>query len=139
VLNGNMHPLSGIPVSFTLPGSGPGGEFATGGKTLALMSNEQGEVTLKAIRANRTAGRFEIRVTASRDNETATTNITQFNMAVPGEHAGNGKWIALIAGLVAAGAGGALAVTRSSQNKTTAAPPSPISITPGSGGFGPPK
>ena len=97
VRDGNRNPISGASVNFTLPVQGPSGEFFNGARTLTMTTDSEGRATARGFRSNSVAGKVEIRVDASRGEETANLVVTQFNMAVAGAKGGSGKWIALIA------------------------------------------
>ncbi len=57
-------PVEGATVSFTLPAEGPGGVFSTGGRTEIAATHADGRAAVWGMRWNRTAGPFEIRITA---------------------------------------------------------------------------
>src|SRR5439155_16676561 len=97
VRDGNRRPLAGAVVVFTLPEQGPGGHFLNGSKILTMTADEQGRAVARSLKTNNVPGKFEIRVNASRGEEKASVTVTQFNMLVPKEHGGSGKWIALAA------------------------------------------
>jgi hypothetical protein len=139
VRDGNRNPISGASVNFTLPVQGPSGEFFNGARTLTMTTDSEGRATARGFRSNSVAGKVEIRVDASRGEETANLVVTQFNMAVAGAKGGSGKWIALIAIVGGAAAGGAFAATRKSGTATSAPAATPISITPGTGTVGAPR
>lgn len=134
----NHKPVSGAAVVFTVPGQGASGTFTGGLQSLTVMTNNQGLAVARGFRPNNLAGQFEIRVTASLGQQTATAAIAQSNAlaaaaagaagAGAGASAGilSAKLIAIIA--IAAGAataGGVVAATRSgggNSNPTTIAP-----------------
>ena len=140
----NRRPIAGAAVMFTLPTSGPSGEFGNGEKTLTVVTDDQGAAAARGLRVNRLAGKLPIHVTASYRGEKATTVITQFNMEVPGTQGGgggSGKMIAILAIVGAAAAGGVIAGTRGSGSTNTPPTPpgTPISVIPGTGTIGPPR
>src|SRR5258706_7127832 len=57
-------PVEGATVSFTLPAEGPGGVFSTGGRTEIAATHADGRAAVWGMQWNRTAGAFEIRITA---------------------------------------------------------------------------
>jgi hypothetical protein len=136
-------PVSGASVAFALPSQGPTGNFVNNEKTLVVTTDSEGKAIARGMKPNNLAGKFEIRVTASYHGQTATTAITQFNMAVQNpKPTGNAKWIAILAIVGAAGAGGAVAATRGSKSATPAqggTASTPIGITPGTGTVGAPQ
>jgi hypothetical protein len=147
----NGKPISGAAVVFTLPSDGSSGEFGNGSRNLTVVTDDQGRAVAQGLKANNVPGRLQIHVNASYRGLTARTNITQFNMAVPGRSSvskrssnGNrgskGKKILIILALAGAGAAGgvvALNSGKSSSSSTSTAPA--IVISPGSGTVGPPK
>lgn len=140
VRDGNRNPIPNASVTFNLPAQGPSGEFFNGSRILSGTTDEQGRITARAFRPNSVPGKVEIRVSATRGEETASAIVTQFNMEVTASRGGAGKWIALlvIAGGVAAGGGYAL-TRKGKEAAPAAAPVPPISINPGAGTVGPPR
>lgn len=141
----NHKPVSGAAVVFTVPTEGASGEFAKGDKSLVVTTDHQGQATAQGLKVNQVAGRLQIHVTASYRGKTARTNITQFNMAVPGKKAGggSGKKVAIILVIAGAAAGGGIAAATLGGGKSSppVSPPTPvpsITITPGTGTIGPP-
>jgi hypothetical protein len=137
-------PVPGAVVNFILPAQGPGGAFAGGELSFTAVAGEDGKVAGRGLRPNRTAGPFQIRVTASAAGETAVASINQTNVAPPAGAAGNSRrymWLALIGG---AAVGGTVAATRGGGSAP--APGSPgggvpggTTVAPGSPTFGPPR
>ena len=84
----NHRPVSGALVLFALPRGGAGGTFANGATTLRITTNAQGRAVARGLRPNRTAGQFEIAVTASFAGLAASIAIHQINsvngLAPPG-------------------------------------------------------
>jgi hypothetical protein len=141
----NHKPVSGAAVVFSVPTEGASGEFTKGEKNLVVTTDHQGQATAQGLKVNQVAGRLPIHVTASYRGKTARTNITQFNMAVPGKKAGggSGKKVAIILVIAGAAAGGGIAAAtlggKSSSSAVSPLPPiTPITITPGTGTIGPP-
>ncbi len=58
------HPVEGATVSFNLPAEGPGGVFSSGGRTEIAATHADGRAAVWGMQWNRTAGPFEIRITA---------------------------------------------------------------------------
>jgi len=144
----NHRPVAGVAIVFTLPEQGATGTFPGGGHSLTVMSDSQGRAAAHGLRPNNVQGKYQIRVTASKNGQTANTNITQTNAlvaagAAAGATAGiSGKLIAVIAVAAAAATGGALYATHSgggSSSATIASGPSLVTISPGSGTVGPPR
>ena len=141
VRDGNRNHLSGVPVTFTLPESGPSAVFPNGTRTATVTTDKEGYAVASGIRANTVPGPYLIDVQAKHNDQTADARVTQFNMSVESsKKGGSGKWIAVLGIAGAAAAGGTIAAMRgSSSSSSVAAPPTPIGITPGSGTVGPPR
>jgi hypothetical protein len=116
VLDENGRLVEGATVGFTLPMNGPGGEFAAGSRTEIITTRGDGLASAWGMRWNRTAGPFEIRVTAVKGQARGETTVKQFlsglpqsssSAKLPGGGGGSHKvlWI-LMAGAAAAGAAG---------------------------------
>jgi len=117
VTDENHKPIAGALVLFTLPGSGPSGEFANGAQTLSVVTDAQGRAIATGFRPNTIPGRFEIRVNASYRGATAERRIRQRN-AKPGLSTG-AKAAIIGAILMAAAAGIAIGLTRSGGSTPT--------------------
>jgi hypothetical protein len=126
-------PVAGAAVSFNLPEDGPSGAFASGLRTDVATTDQLGRATLRSIQLNRIAGRFQIRIIASKEQARAGTVSFQYiadagsGVAAARAHAasrGHGKWIA-IAALIGAGAAAGTVASRSgnSANPSAAAAP----------------
>ena len=142
VRDGNRKPITGASVRFILPAEGASATFSDGGRTLAITTNNDGHAIVRNIRPNNIPGRYAIQVEAQHEGETASANVTHFNMTVERSKGGSGKWVAILGIVGAAAAGGTVAALRSSNGNSqpvAAAPPTPISITPGTGTVGPPR
>jgi hypothetical protein len=124
-------PVDGVIVSFTLPTTGPGGEFSSGGRTAIARTGADGRASVWGMRWNRVTGPFEIRVIAVKGQARASLALTQnlagdvqskqsapstFGRGGLGSH--KWLWIAL-AGAAAAGAAG-FAAKGSSGNSGSA-------------------
>jgi hypothetical protein len=135
----NNQGVAGAVVTFLLPSEGAGAVFGDGGSSLTLTTDDRGEVMARGLHANRIAGQFLIRVTASRGGRTAAASITQTNVD-PGSH-GSSRTIALLAilgGAAAAGAAVALHGGKANSASSVSAP-SPTIVVPGTPSFGGPQ
>ena len=140
----NHRPVAGVAVVFTLPSQGASGTFPGGGHSLTVMTNDQGRAAARGLRPNNVQGQYQIHVTASKDGQSTSANLTQSNMLVAGAAGAaaaggiSGKLIAVIAVAAAAAAGGAIYATHSGggNNNGTA---SLVTIAPGAGIVGPPR
>ncbi len=79
----NGHPVEGATVGFTLPMTGPGGEFAAGGRSEVIVTRGDGMASAWGMRWNRTAGPFEIRVTAVKGQAHVEASVHQFLSGLP--------------------------------------------------------
>jgi hypothetical protein len=131
--------VAGAVVTFLLPASGAGAFFGDGGNSLTLTTDDRGEVVARGLHANRIAGSFQIRVSASRSGRTAGTSIAQTNVD-PGAHASS-RTIAIVAILGGVAAGGAAMAFRGGKAKSAspASPPSTTTVLPGVPVFGGPQ
>jgi hypothetical protein len=128
-------PIKGATVSFTLPAEGPGGVFSSGGRTEIAATGADGRAAVWGMQWNRTAGPFEIRITAVKGQARAgvvssqsLSNAAEVRAAAPGKsHAGRGSrkllWISLVvAGAAAAGVAGVAARNTSSTAASSVTP-----------------
>ena len=69
------NPVSGVTVTFTLPGSGAGGTFAGGGNT-AVTNGQGAEATSGVLTANGFAGNFTVTAAAAGVGSTASFSLT---------------------------------------------------------------
>jgi len=128
-------PVPGAAVSFHLTDEGATGVFGNGLRTEIAITDAQGRASARAMTLNRAAGRFEIRVVASK--EQARAGVVSFQYiaephsgaasaaavapAAPAPRAmssGRLRWIAI----AALAAGGAAAGLLSAARSRTAAP-----------------
>jgi hypothetical protein len=138
------HPAAGATVTLQLPAEGAGGAFAKGATATTTKTDARGYAIFKGFRANGTAGKFSITVSASHNGESAQTSITQFNVIVdhPPHKSSTGKVVAIVGIVGAAAAGGAYAAAHKGASPAPAASPAPIptiGISPGTGVAGPPR
>ncbi len=135
----NHKPIAGATVTFLLPRDGAGATLSDGSRSFTAVTDQNGRATLRGLRPNSTAGKYQIQVNASYQNMSASAAITQTNVAAAAAAAGgiSAKLIAIIAiAGGAAAAGAAVALTRG-DNKPTAA--APIVIAPGTPNVGSPR
>jgi len=127
-------PVAGAAVSFHLPEEGPGGTFGSGLRTDVAMTDSSGRVSLRGLQVNRVAGRFSIRIVASKEQARAGVISAQYiaeaKSGVASARSGRAKWV-----LVAALVGGGAAAGVLSVGRTAAATPSaPVTPPPIAGG-----
>jgi hypothetical protein len=132
-------PVAGAAVTFTLPDEGPGGLFPNGLHTAVVVADARGRASVRSFQLNRTAGRFQVRITASREQARAGTVAFQYIHGPKGSPAAaaaprkSGKkwaWLALAvgaaaAGGIAAGASGGHAATPTIPGAMAAPPTAP--------------
>lgn len=157
----NRKPVSGAVVTFLLPENGASGVFLDGSKTLVTITDESGRAAASGLRANKLAGKFQIRVTASFQGAVGNTVINQVNALVAAAAAGGavgagtaaggaaaaagiGKVIAIVAIVAGAAVGGGLAAASKggSSSSPAASPPAQSQSTilvPGSISVRPPQ
>ena len=125
-------PVEGATVSFRLPDEGAGGTFSSGLRTEVVTTSADGRAAVWGMQWNRSAGPFEIRVTAVKDQARAGIVCTQYlsNTPSPAIHAGgegeftahhSHKW--LIIGIIVASTAAGLFLAHEELSKT---------VTPGS-------
>ncbi len=141
----NHKPVAGAIVVFTLPSNGAGGAFANGARTLSMVSDNQGQAVARGFRPNALKGQFKIRVNASHQGQTASTDISQTNAVLAAAGAAtagagmSGKLIAVLVVIGAAAAGGAYYATHSGSGASTVITPVGTTIAAGGGSVGPPR
>jgi hypothetical protein len=137
-------PAAGAAVTFQLPEEGPGGTFSSGLRTDVVTADERGRASVRGLQLNRIPGRFQIRITASK--EQARAGIVSFQYiadpkgggaapASPTDQAktkaapgGRKKWV-LVALVLGAAAGG-IAAGASGGSKTAAGGPVAVPVPP---------
>lgn len=127
-------PVAGAAVSFHLPEDGPGGTFVNGLRTEVVITDPSGHASLHGMVVNRIAGRFQIRILASKEQARAGTVSFQYIAEPKGGAAilstpqtGRKRWIA-VAAAVAGGAVAGIVATRGGT--ATAAPSAPVPPSP---------
>jgi hypothetical protein len=119
----NRKPVAGAAVTFLLPQQGAGATFPNGARSATLLTDNNGRVVARGLRPNNVNGQFEIRITASKEGQTASATISQTNAVAAGAAVGAGagagisaKVLAIIVVAAAATAGGVVAATRIGDN-----------------------
>ena len=128
-------PVPGSAVSFHLPEDGPGGTFLNGLRTEVATTDSHGRASLHGLQVNRTPGKFEIRIVASKEQARAGMVSAQYIAGSSPVKAvkGRSKWVMVaavaggvgVAAILAAGkSGGAAtpAVTASAPTLTIGTP-----------------
>lgn len=139
-------PVEGAAVSFHLPDDGPTGAFLNGLRTEVVITDAQGRAALRGMTLNRVAGRFSLRIVASKEQARAGVISFQYiaephsgaaaTAAPPASESRHGvssrraRWM-VVAALAAGGAAaGILSATRSGSTAAPAAPSSTLIIGP---------
>ncbi len=124
-------PVDGAVVGFTLPMTGPSGEFTSGGRTAIVTTGADGRALAWGMRWNRIAGPFDIRVSALKGQAKGSLVVTEYlagaaskSSAPASFSSGNShKWLWIgLAGAAAVGAAAAagLAAKGSGSSGTSA-------------------
>lgn len=117
-------PVPGAAVTFHLPEEGPGGVFAGGLRTETATTDARGRASLRGMRWNRTAGRFQIRMTVSKDGARAGMVSSQYLSAAAAGAAVKArkprKKLAMMLLVAAAAAGGGIAAGMGGGGKAAA-------------------
>ena len=129
----NHKPVAGALVAFLTPNEGPTATFVNGAHSITLTTDAQGRAVLRGITPNKTAGKFQIRVTASQNGRTANAVITQTNAVAASAAAAAAGGIStkvlvaiIVAGAAAAGVG--IALGMHGGGSTAAATPAPAAV-----------
>ncbi|HEX4137653.1 MAG TPA: hypothetical protein VHY84_23790 [Bryobacteraceae bacterium] len=133
----NDQPVEGAIVVFRLPPSGPGGSFPGNSPTLKVGTNAQGQAAASGFVPNDQQGRFDIHVTASYENRTGETTVSQTNslnnlsrlVITQKKPLWRSKWVLI--GVGAAVAGGivlALTLSGGSSKQQVAITPGAVTI-----------
>jgi hypothetical protein len=132
-------PVPEASVSFHLPEDGPGGAFPNGLRTEIAVTDAHGRASLRGLQVNRNAGRFQVRIVASREQARAGTVSFQYiaepnsGAASPNRPAGpraesrHGQW-AFVAAIAGGGAVAGLLAARSGKTVPSAAAPAPPAV-----------
>lgn len=142
VVDENGTPVKGASVTFQLPESGPSATFSGGLKSLAVFTDDKGEVVGRGLASNTIAGRYQIHVFASFQGQTGSAVINQINAesGVASNHRFPKKFLVIgaIAGAAVAGVAFAMGGHNGSPASTTPAVQTGVVIVSGSPSFQPP-
>src|SRR5262249_33290678 len=128
----NNQPVPNATVVFTSPESGASGEFANDARMYSVTTNAEGLATARGYHPNSITGAYSIRVRATWNNEMASAEIRQSNIA-PGQGSLK-KRVAIIA--IAGAAVAAVIAARSGGSNSSSSTPT---ITLGGGAVGAPR
>ncbi|MBI1895888.1 MAG: carboxypeptidase regulatory-like domain-containing protein [Acidobacteria bacterium] len=140
----NRRPVAGAVVTFLTPNQGPSAVFADGTRSFTMTTDANGRAVARGLRPSGGNGQYQIRVTASKQGQTASATISQTNALVAAAGIAAGKLLAIIAIGGAAAAGGVIAATRGGNGGSTGGPgggaqPPRTTITPGTPSVGAPR
>jgi hypothetical protein len=140
----NHKPVAGAVVIFLLPVQGATGTFADGSHMLMAVTDNQGRAAARGIRPNNQSGPLQIRVTASFQGLTASSVITQTNVAGAASASGfaglsTAAKVVIILGIAGgAAAAGAIVATHSGGGSSSSTP-STVTLSPGTPTVGAPS
>jgi hypothetical protein len=145
VRDGRNRPVEAAKVRFTLPELGPGGRFVDGGRTLEVVTGEDGRAGFTSFVPNGQEGRFSLAVDAQASGREAGTAIVQSNSLFHYSAArndepeikrtGRGRALVLVLGIGAAATLGGVLASRGGGGPQ--APP--VSVGVGGVGVGGPR
>jgi hypothetical protein len=119
-------PVADAAVSFHVPEAGPGGSFSNGLHTAVATTNASGRATVRSLHVNRLAGRFQIRILASKEQARAGTVSFQFvGTDSRGAAKGRGKWAVVVALAGGGAVAGLVASRRPESGAVVTAPQAP--------------
>lgn len=81
VLDLNGKPVEGAAVVFRFPVSGPSALFPEAKNSHTAQTNADGQAAATGWVANRQMGRFEVKISASKDHEIGDATVTMYNVA----------------------------------------------------------
>lgn len=137
VLDAAGKSVEGATVVFALPSVGVGGIFPNGTNTLTVTTDRDGRAVARGIRFRQT-GKFQIRVSASYQGQTASILIDQTNISGVSSSKGPSSKVWIIVAVAAgAAAGGIFAATHGGGSSSSSS--APIVITPGTPTVGGPR
>jgi hypothetical protein len=139
----NHKPIAGAVVIFFLPDSGASGAFPDGSHMLMTVTDNQGRATARGIRPNNQSGPMQIRVTASFQGLTASSAITQTNLAGAATASGfaglsTAAKLVIILGIAGGAAAAGAIVATHTGGSSSSAPPSTVTLSPGTPSVGGP-
>jgi hypothetical protein len=115
VEDSNRRPLSGATVTFTAPGSGPGGQFANGSNTVTVTTNDGGLAIVEEYHPNGNLGPYLVQLRAEYRGQIANGAIEQSNVEAGRSRT---KLIIVAASIAGVAVGAALLAHRGSGSTT---------------------
>ena len=139
VLDQDQRPVEGAEVVFRFPSSGPGATFGNQQNSKTFRTNADGQAAAVGWVANSQTGTFQVKVSATRGNESGETTISMTNVTrvtsdrkEKRRHWWSSKWAKI--GIIAGAAGTVTAIillTRSSSTSSTSTGQPVIIASPG--------
>jgi len=80
VEDSNRGPVYGATVRFTVPGSGPGGQFTNGANSISMTTNEAGLAIVEGYHPNAIPGSYLVQLHAEYGGQIANAAIEQSNI-----------------------------------------------------------
>jgi len=124
-------PVDGAAVRFELPASGPTGTFPSGERTTSMTSGADGRAEAWGMQWNRVAGGMELRITASKNGATGSSQVSLALTSAPiavdvagqsPRHSRKKLWIAL----AVTGAAGVAILGMAGKSSTAASGAAPV-------------
>ncbi|MBY0508037.1 MAG: carboxypeptidase-like regulatory domain-containing protein [Bryobacteraceae bacterium] len=140
----NRKPVAGAAVTFFAPNNGASAVFSNGGNNITVLTDSQGRAAVRGLKPNQTPGKFEIKVTATKEGfRAASTVLSQTNAAAAAAAISGAMLGVIIAGAAAAAVGIAVGVSGGGGSTPSGggggAGPRPTVLTPGTITVGPPR
>lgn len=136
----NRKPVGGALVTLMAPNNGASAVFSNGTNTLTTTTDATGRVAVKGIQPNSLAGKFDIRVVASKDGLRGTATMTMTNVATAAVAGGiSAKVLAIILTAAAGAAVGGVVATRGGGSSPSAPAQTPVTVSPGTPTVGGPR
>jgi hypothetical protein len=138
----NHKPIAGAAVVFFLPDSGASGTFPDGSHMLMTVTDNQGRALARGIRPNGQSGPVQIRVTANFQGLTASSVITQTNVAGAAASGFAGlstaAKLAIILGIAGGAAAAGVIVATHTGGSSSSPATSTVTLSPGTPSVGGP-
>ncbi len=137
----NRKPVAGAAVTFFAPTNGPSAVFSNGANNITILTDEQGRAVLRGVKPNQTQGKFEIKVTATKEGfRSANAILSQTNAAAAAAGLSAGMIGLIVAAAAGAGIGIALGVSGGGGSSTGPGTITrPTTLQPGTPVVGPPR
>jgi len=139
----NRKPVAGAAVTFFAPNNGASAVFSNGANNITILTNEEGRAVVRGLKPNQTAGKFEIKVTATKEGfRSASAILSQTNALAAAAGLSAGMIGLIIAAGAAAGIGVALGAGGGGGGGSSSGgvtPSRPTVLSPGTPVVGPPR